>query len=84
MPRLNVRYDGLPSFDGKEDAAVEKVVGKESCGSGYGGARDIGFMFKTRKEALAARRRVVAKKEYFKRKGMPIISVTIERCAYVA
>jgi hypothetical protein len=42
--RLEVTYKG--SFDTEKDAAIEKVIGKQSGASGYGfGERDLAFYF---------------------------------------
>ena len=61
MIRLEVCYEGLPSFNksGSLDEKIETAVGKEMSGSGGGlSGRDIGFNFRSRQDAVNASQRV--------------------------
>jgi len=63
-------------YDLDFEEKIEKLVGKERCGSGMGfGKRDIGFDFETREECMAAKKRLSRLKRYkFKSKCMKMES----------
>ena len=48
---LDVIYDG---YDQKFDWEIERIVGKDCDGSGYGGERDMHFSFKTLRSVISA------------------------------
>lgn len=62
MPRLDLSYDAALYFSHKDlDAEIEKVVGKDCCGSGMGmGERDISFTFRSKADAEAAKKKLTA------------------------
>lgn len=62
---FNVSYEGKHFFDKKQRQTVEngivEAVGKGEDDTGMGfGRRDMGFMFKTRRDADRAKARLVA------------------------
>jgi hypothetical protein len=76
MTRLQVCYDADLYFKSNLDSQIEKVVGKECSGSGMGlGERDIGFTFRSRKDAEEAEKKL---KKFIKTKKLTKrISLTI-------
>lgn len=61
MTRLQISYDAELYFENMLDSDIEKTVGKECCGSGMGfGKRDIAFTFRSKKDAEAARKKILS------------------------
>lgn len=62
MPRLDVSYDASLYFGKTDmDAEIEKVVGKDCCGSGMGfGERNMSFTFHSKVNADTAKKKLTA------------------------
>jgi hypothetical protein len=61
MPRLDLSYDASLYFKSDLDSEIEKVIGKNCCGSGMGfGERDMSFTFRSKADADAAKKKLTA------------------------
>lgn len=72
---LTISYSGM----GDADSKIEKVIGKSCDGSGFGfGARDMSFYYRSKKDMLAARRRLYRAKAA----GIPLPRYTTDVRAF--